>query len=136
QAAGSGTWSLALTLLAAVAGAWRIVSLGSYLHDPHLIKVGLAELLILLAAVASAPGMSKRRPTQRRTQDMPFQPPPRPAPVLASVLAAGLMLTAASCSHLTPLGPAAPQPHHLRSPIVLQAMRVQNPTPAGGCPAG
>src|SRR4029077_20698864 len=52
QAAGSGTWSLALTLLAAVAGAWRIVSLGSYLHDPHLIKVGLAELLALLAAVA------------------------------------------------------------------------------------
>jgi hypothetical protein len=35
-------WSLALTLLAAVAGAWRIVSLGSYVHDPHLIKVGLA----------------------------------------------------------------------------------------------
>ena len=67
---------------------------------------------------------------------MPFQPPPRPAPVLASVLAAGLMLTVAGCSHLTPLGPAAPQPHHLRSPIVLQAMRVQNPTPAGGCPAG
>ena len=34
------------------AGAWRIVSLGSYLHDPHLINVSLAELLILLAAVA------------------------------------------------------------------------------------
>ena len=68
---------------------------------------------------------------------MPFQPPPRPAPVLASVLAAGLMLTAVSCSHLTPLGPAArPQPHHLRSPIVLQAMSVQNPTPAEKCPAG
>ena len=52
QAAGSGVWSLALTLLAAVAGAWRIVSLGSYVHDPHLIKVGLAELLILAVAVA------------------------------------------------------------------------------------
>jgi len=35
---------------------------------------------------------------------MPFRPPPRLASVLASVLAAGLMLTVASCSHLTPLG--------------------------------
>jgi hypothetical protein len=68
---------------------------------------------------------------------MPFQPSPRPAPVLASVLAAGLMLTVASCSRLAPLGPAArPAPHQLRSPIVLQAMGVRNPTPAGGCPAG
>ena len=67
---------------------------------------------------------------------MPFQPPPRPAPVLASVLAAGLMLTAASCSHITPLGPAAPQPSQLRSPFVLQALGIQAPTPAGGCPAG
>ena len=38
---------------------------------------------------------------------MPFQLPPRPASVLASVLAAGLMLTVAGCSHLTPLGPDA-----------------------------
>jgi hypothetical protein len=52
RAAGSGVWSLALTLLAAVAGAWRLVSLGDYLHDPHLIDVSLAELLILTAAVA------------------------------------------------------------------------------------
>jgi hypothetical protein len=52
QAAGSGEWSLALVLLAAVAGVWRIISLGSYVHYPHLIKVGLVELLILLAAVA------------------------------------------------------------------------------------
>ena len=68
---------------------------------------------------------------------MPFQPSPRPASVMAGVLAAGLMLTAASCSsHITPLRPTAPQPSQLRSPIVLQAMRVRNPTPAGGCPAG
>lgn len=71
---------------------------------------------------------------------MPFQPPPRPASVLASVLAAGLMLTAASCSHLTPLGPDAaatlPQPHHLQSPFVLQVMRVPSPAPVGSCPAG
>ena len=62
----------------------------------------------------------------------------RPAPALASGLAAGLMLTVASCSHLAPLGPAAdaPQPHQLRSPIVMQAMDVRNPTPGGGCPAG
>lgn len=69
---------------------------------------------------------------------MPYHPPPRPSPVLASMLAAGLMLAVASCSHLTPLGPAAgrPQLRHLRSPIVLQAMRVQPPASAGGCPAG
>ena len=70
---------------------------------------------------------------------MSFEFRPRPASVLASMLAAGLMLTVASCSQLTPLGPdaaaAAPKPSHLRSPIVLRAMSVQPPTPAGGCPA-
>jgi hypothetical protein len=69
---------------------------------------------------------------------MPFQPPPRPSSVLACVLAAAsIVLTVAGCtSHLTPLGPTPPQPRHLGSPIVLQAMRSQPATPAGGCPAG
>jgi hypothetical protein len=71
---------------------------------------------------------------------MPFQPPPRLMSILASMLAAGLMLTVASCSHVTPLGPdpaaTVPQPHDLRSPFVLQAMSMQDPTTAGGCPAG
>jgi hypothetical protein len=70
---------------------------------------------------------------------MSFEFRPRPASVLAGLLAAGLVLTVAGCGHLTPLGPyapaAAPPPSHLRSPIVLQAMRVQPPAPAGGCPA-
>ena len=52
RADGSGVWSLTLTLLAAVAGAYRILTLSGYLHDPHLIKVSLAELLILAAAAA------------------------------------------------------------------------------------
>jgi hypothetical protein len=52
RAAGSGVWSLTLVLLAAFAGTYRIASLGNYMHDPHLIRVSLAELLILLAAVA------------------------------------------------------------------------------------
>jgi len=52
QAAGSGVWSLTLALLAAVAGAYRIVTLAGYVHDPHLIKVSLAELVILVAAAA------------------------------------------------------------------------------------
>jgi hypothetical protein len=52
RADGSGVWSLALALLAADAGAYRIVSLSNYLHDPHLIHVSLAELLIVLAAAA------------------------------------------------------------------------------------
>jgi hypothetical protein len=72
----------------------------------------------------------------RRTQDMPLHPP-RSLPVLAAVLAvAGLMLTLAGCSHLTPLGPTPPQSRHLGSPIILQALRSQPATPAGGCPAG
>jgi hypothetical protein len=52
QAAGTGLWSLTLVLLAAVAGAYRIVSLADYVSDPHLINVSLAELLIVLAAAA------------------------------------------------------------------------------------
>jgi hypothetical protein len=52
QAAGTGLWSLTLVLLATVAGAYRIVTLTDYRHDPHLIAVGLTELLIMLAAAA------------------------------------------------------------------------------------
>ena len=70
---------------------------------------------------------------------MSFQLPPRLSPALASALAAGLMLTVAGCTHLTPLGPdpaaTLPPARHLGSPIVLQAMRVEPPVPAGGCPA-
>jgi hypothetical protein len=47
----SGVWSLALVLVAAVAGAYRIATITDYLHDSHLIAVSLAELLILLVAV-------------------------------------------------------------------------------------
>ncbi len=74
RAAGPGEWSLALTLLAAAAGAWRSVSLGSYLHDPHLTAVSLAELLILAAAVALV------APDAARTQTAPPAPPPHPHP--------------------------------------------------------
>jgi hypothetical protein len=49
---GTGSWSLTLVVLAAAAGAYRIFSLTDYLNDPHLIAVSLAEVLILLAAVA------------------------------------------------------------------------------------
>ena len=70
---------------------------------------------------------------------MPVQRPPRLAPVLASALAAvGLVLTAAGCSHIPPLGPDAaptmPPPRHLGSPIIVQVMRVQPPNSTGGCP--
>ena len=68
---------------------------------------------------------------------MSFEFRPRRASVLASLLGAGLMLTVAGCG-LTPLGPdaaATAPPSPLRSPIVLQAMSVQPPAPAGGCPA-
>ena len=74
RAAGSGTWSLALTLLAAAAGTWRIVSLGTYVHDPHLTSVSLAELLILAAAVALV------APDAARAQTAAPAPPPHPHP--------------------------------------------------------
>jgi len=76
---------------------------------------------------------------------MPFQHPPRPRSVLASVLAAaGLVLAVASCSNITPLGPSGPSsvappavpPPHLRSPFILEAVRIQASTSAGGCPSG
>lgn len=79
--------------------------------------------------------------------------PARPSSVLASVLAAAaITLTTAGCSHITPLGPdstagttsrhtvAGPVPvlqlRHLSSPIILQVMRNEPVTAAGGCPAG
>jgi hypothetical protein len=73
---------------------------------------------------------------------MPFQRPPRPASVLASVLAAaGLVLAVAGCSNITPLGPDPapvnlPPVRNLGSPISMQIMRSQFPTPTGQCPAG
>ena len=73
---------------------------------------------------------------------MPLQRPTRPLPVLAIALAAaGLMLAAAGCSNITPLGPdpapaSLPPARDLGSPIIMQVMRSQPATPAGRCPAG
>ena len=72
QAAGTGLWSLTLALLAAVAGAYRIASLTGYLNNPHLITVSLAELLIVLAAVALV------APDAARAQAATPAPPPYP----------------------------------------------------------
>ena len=71
---GTGVWSLTLTLLAAVAGAYRIASLSDYRHDPHLIAVSLAELLILAAAVALV------APDAARAQAATPAPPAHPHP--------------------------------------------------------
>ena len=70
QGDGSGVWSLTLTLLAAVAGAYRIITLSGYLYDPHLIKVSLAELLIVAAAAALV------APDAARAQAATPAPPP------------------------------------------------------------
>ena len=72
RAAGSSVWSLTLVLLAAVAGAYRIATLSNYLHDPHLMKVSLAELLILVAAAALV------APDAARTQTATPARPPQP----------------------------------------------------------
>ena len=74
RAAAPGVWSLSLTLLAAAAGAWRVASVGSYVHDPHLITVSLTELLILAAAVALV------APDAARAQAAAPAPPPHPHP--------------------------------------------------------
>jgi hypothetical protein len=56
--------SLTLVLLAALFGAFRVVTLTAYLHDPHLLKVSLAELVILVAAAALvAPNAARAQAT-------------------------------------------------------------------------
>jgi len=65
-------WSLTLALLAAVAGAYRIVTLTGYLNDPHLISVSLAELLIVVAAVALvAPDAARAQTAMPGTRPYP-----------------------------------------------------------------
>jgi hypothetical protein len=77
QAGGSGVWSLTLMLMAAVAGVYRIVTLANYVHDPHLITVSLAELLILVAAAALV------APDAARAQTATPAPPPYPGTIAA-----------------------------------------------------
>jgi hypothetical protein len=72
HSAASGVWSLSLVLLAADAAAYRLASLSNYLHEPHLITVSLAELLILLVSVALVV------PDAARTQAATPAPPPYP----------------------------------------------------------
>jgi hypothetical protein len=59
----------------------------------------------------------------------------RPAFFVLTAMA-GLALAASGCSHVTPLGSSLPAARDLASPITLQTMRSQPPTPAGQCPAG
>ena len=73
---------------------------------------------------------------------MPSHHLPRRLSILASAVAAiALGLTAASCSHVVPLGPdtapTMPPPRQLGSPIIMQVV-VGKPSsqPAGPCPAG
>jgi hypothetical protein len=75
--AGSGVWSLTVVLLAAVAGAFRLVTLTDYRHDPHLISVSLAELLIVVVAVALVAHDAARAQTATPA------PPPRPRAMAA-----------------------------------------------------
>jgi hypothetical protein len=72
---------------------------------------------------------------------MPFQRSFRPLSVLVGALAAGLMVAAAGCSNVTPLGPdpaqvSLPPARDLGSPISMQIMHSVPPNPTGRCPAG
>jgi len=64
-------------LVALAAGAYRIASLTEYLHDPHLIMVGLGELLILGTAAALV------APDAARAQAATPAQPPDPHPMAA-----------------------------------------------------
>jgi hypothetical protein len=70
--ADTGSWSLTLTLLAGIVGLERLTSLSFYPNDPHLARVGLAELLIMVAAAALVAPDAVRAPAA-----MPA-PPSRP----------------------------------------------------------
>ncbi len=72
RATGSGVWSLTLALLAAVAGTLRVATLAGYLHNPHLMAVSMAELVILVAAAALV------APDAGRTQAAKPAPPTHP----------------------------------------------------------
>jgi hypothetical protein len=69
---GTGVWSLTLVLLATLAGLNRLITLAYYPHDPHLVKVGLAELLIMAAAAALVVPDAGRAP-----RAVPSPPPSR-----------------------------------------------------------
>lgn len=58
----TGTWSLTLTLLAAVTGLERLTSLSFYPDNPHLAHVSLAELLIMAAAATLVAPDAARAP--------------------------------------------------------------------------
>lgn len=98
--------------------------------------------------------MKKTMAYRRRTRDMPFKAPRSRAALLSVLAVAGIGLAVAGCSGIAPIGPTqAPGPtavaqatpvgpaprvilYRLGSPIILQVMRGQPATAAGGCPAG
>jgi hypothetical protein len=60
---------------------------------------------------------------------------------LSVLAAAGIVVAAAGCSHVTPLGPgpapvSLPPARDLGAPITMQIMRSQLPAPTGECPTG
>jgi hypothetical protein len=150
-----GVWSLTLVLLTALAAAYRIVSLGDYLQDPHLtyylqgphlISVGLAELLVLVAAaVLVAPDAARAQTGRASTAVLYADGLPHQGrrmrgsgrrPAGAGIAVAAVALTCAGCSQVLPLGPAPPASRHLASAIILQLVLSQPPSPTGGCSSG
>jgi len=49
---GTGVWSLTMILLAGLAAVQRIASLADYVNDPHMARLGVAELFVMLVAAA------------------------------------------------------------------------------------
>jgi hypothetical protein len=63
RSGGSSVWSLTLLLLGVVVATYRVVSLGDLRYDPHLVKVGFAEIFILAVAVALVARDAARAPS-------------------------------------------------------------------------
>ena len=136
--AGTGVWSLTLLLLAAVTGLYRITSLPIFAQHPHLIMVGLVELLILAATAALvAPDAVRSQtatPAPLGYQELRWTPAiayrggrvmrgPGRFPTRVSMALAGLVLTVAAAARRSRLvlhRPLLPVPSRLASAIVLQ----------------
>jgi hypothetical protein len=133
--AGSDEWSLALILLAAVAGAYQVVAL---IDDPRLLtaaattpsKAGVPELVALAAAVA-VDGHSVIATWKPR--DL------RQAAWLVAVLGvvAGVIALAAvgRLNSGVTFGRQSPRPGQAAVAIVITPMVSMPKTPSGGCPA-
>jgi hypothetical protein len=128
RSTGSGEWSLTLILLAAATGIYQITSLAAH---PHLLAAGIAELLVMAAAIGvdGHSVIAAWRPLDLR----------RPARLLALLGIAVAVIALAAAGRWpsgSTTGGRTTRPSQAAASIAVMAMVSQPQTPAGGCPAG